>query len=66
MAIKTIPFKKEDVKKYIDGEIDFWREELLKHVSVRHQNLQMPQVRATIATYQLMRMRLFGRKKPIK
>jgi len=59
---KLIPFKKEDVKKYIDTEIKFWRAQTLLHVSERQGQLQIQGVRATIATLQLVRINLFGDK----
>ena len=63
---KLIPFKKPDVKKFIDKEINFWREQSLLHVSKRQGQLQTQGVRATIATLQLVRMNLFGSKLRIK
>ena len=62
MAKILIPFKKVDVKKYLDKEIKFWREQALLHVSERQGQLQIQGVRATIATLQLVRMNLFGTK----
>lgn len=60
MAIKKIPFKQADVKKFLDSEIKFWRKQRLLHVSKRKDNLRIWYVEGIILGLQSVRKNLFG------
>lgn len=59
---KKIPFEKDALKKFIDSEIKFWRQQRLLHISKRKEFTTLRKLEGLIEAYQHMRLAVFGAK----